>query len=197
MMRFLVACLMTVSLAACGQPISHLATVPAGRTSVHAASNDIQGAYLSIEVRPTAALSDKARDLRMTLGFLDMSHAIPPRASDAPHLTVAYFQSLSPNSAQILAQRYHGATVPLTVNGWGVVRQQAAYFSVLGLKDWRQNIKALVPETFVSDDPHITFGVHPGKLKDVHGVPKPLQTPLPPIELVGDVHLQHGEVTVW
>ncbi|MBC7541499.1 MAG: hypothetical protein H7338_02075 [Candidatus Sericytochromatia bacterium] len=197
MFRHVVAGLMLASLIACGVPMSHPSMAPVRLQPVRVANTPLQGAYMCIELRPTAAMQAKARELRMSLGFLDMTRAIPPRAPEAFHVTVAYFKTLSPGSAQKLAERYQHAAVPLKITGWGVAQQQAAYFTVQGLQDWKPTIQTIVPDTCVGDDPHVTFGVHPGKPKDVHGVPKPLQNHLVPMDVIGDVHLKQGDRIVW
>jgi hypothetical protein len=161
------------------------------------AGNQLQGAYLSVDLRPHLALFRQARTLRMQLGFIDMGQALPPRSPGDFHMTVAYFQNLSRNSAQKLAELFQKRSTSLEVTGWGVAKDQAAYFTVTGIEAWRSQIKAAIPESFSATDPHLTFGVHPDKRKDVHGVPKPQQHTLPAMRVTGDVHLKQGDVVHW
>jgi hypothetical protein len=183
-------------MAACGspaiRPVTGVAVAP-----IRAANSQIQGAYLSLDLRPSEPLSLLARDLRLKLGFVDMGKAQPPRSPDSFHITVAYFHQLSRHSAQQLAEKLKGHTAEVKIPGWGVVQNQAAYFTVTGINPYREQIRATVPEHFSADDAHVTFGVHPTKPKDVHNVPKPQLTALTPLRLVGDLHLKQGDTTLW
>lgn len=196
MLRFLFAGLLALAATACGHmPSARMASLPTPVTT-HA-KTDLTGAYLSIELRPTQALLETARRLRMQLGFLDMGHAMPARAADEYHVTVAYFRKLSGRSAQKLAETYRHRQVELTVTGWGVAERQSAYFAVSGLEDWRSTIYAMQVDPFTADDAHVTFGVSPQGRRDVHGVAKQAQHALRPLDLVGDVHLKQGNRRIW
>lgn len=196
--RIALAALAAVLVPACGMPtVRPLTGVAAAPAPVVAAGSQVQGAYLSVDLRPNLPLFRLARDLRMQLGFIDMGQAQPPRSPEAFHITVGYFHQLSRNSLEKLSQHFKGHTAEVKIPGWGVAQNQAAYFVVTGINPYREQIHKLVPENFSSDDPHVTFGVHPNKPKDVHGVPKPQLTAIPPMRLVGDLHLHQGDAVLW
>jgi hypothetical protein len=199
MRRYALAGLVALLVPACGLPsVRPLTGVDVAQTAaVRAGDSQIQGAYLSVDLRPNLPLYRQARDLRMRLGFVDMGQALPPRSPGDFHITVAYFQNLSRNSAQKLAELYQHKTADIQVTGWGNCQNQAAYFTLKGIEPHREQIRKALPEHFSADDPHVTFGVHPGKPKDLHGVPKPLQNPLPPLRAVGDLHLKQGDNILW
>lgn len=204
MIKPILAGVLLASLVACGTPMPRLSAVPVAapvvaqaQSQVRTNSGTIQGAYLSVDIRPSRPLYNTARDIRMSLGYIDMGQAIPARPPDEFHVTVAYFQNLSRNSAEKLAESFRHQALPLKVEGWGVAKQQAAYFTVSGLQDLRKRLHGVVPESFSADDPHVTIGVVPGNPHDVHGVPKPAQTAITPITVTGDVHLRQGDDILW
>lgn len=198
MRRFALAGLVALLVPACGMPtVRPLTGVAEAPAPVRAAGGQLQGAYLSVDLRPSLPLFRQAQDLRRKLGFVDMGQAQPPRSPEAFHVTVAYFHQLSHGSAQKLADRFKGHTAELKVPGWGVANNQAAYFVATGVNPYREQIHGAIPEHFSADDPHMTFGVHPSKPKDVHGVPKPQLTALQPLRVVGDIHLHQGDDILW
>lgn len=159
----------------------------------------IKGAYLSLVVENPQELARLAATIRRELGFVPMDQAIPPREPDALHCTVAFFnEGISEEQVEDLSMALKGKTLPLEVDGFGVANGAAAYLSVNcpKLLEIRNLVNGLgLPFTYT--DPHLTIGVHPSTLKDVHGVNKKKQVDLPPIKLGAKLHLKQGTSFIW
>ena len=192
MRRFaLFALMLTVS--ACGVAPRATAPVP-GRPAAFDANYN--GAYLSLNFTPPAALERQAQQLRGQLGFLDMSRAIPPRSGEELHVTVGFFPKLNVEKAKAIGVRFRGKRLSLTIDGYGVANQQVAYFTVAGLEEDRKVLQGLkVP--YDADDPHVTFGVCPANPRDVHHVSKKAQHAIAPVALEGEYHLMQGKKAIW
>lgn len=191
--RLLSAALCCVILAGCGAaaPLAPQAS-PASRSS----TADYAGSYLALCFEPSEQVADTASRLRQQLGFVDLSHAVPPRRGDELHVTLGYFRKLAPHQANELAQRFRGQETYLYLDGYGVANKQVAYFTVKGCEEAHAFLEGLrIP--YAADDPHVTFGVSPGNPRDVHGVAKKAQHPLSPIKFLASFHLKQGSRTLW
>lgn len=196
MLRPVALVLSLLTLAGCG--LAPASMLPAARPlSLAAQDSGLVGAYLSLNVEPSDALNQEAMQLRGELGFVDMSQAIPPRDGSQMHVTIGYFQNLTPAQSEQLREHFHGQRSQVTINGWGVAANQAAYFTLAGDVDSARQFLQQAHIAFTADDPHVTFGVNPSNPRDVHNVPKPSQHALPPITLMGDVSLMQGTKTLW
>lgn len=190
-LRLLSASLCLVALTACGGP----APLPAPLATRLVAS-DYSGSYLALTFEPAAEVADTAARLRRQLGFVDLTHAVPPRKGDELHVTVGYFKKLAPYQAERVAQTFRGQDTYLYLDGYGVANKQVAYFTVQGCDTAREALKGM-GIAFAGDDPHVTFGVSPGNPRDVHGVPKKAQWPLSPQKLLAYYHLKQGSRNIW
>lgn len=192
-LRLLSAGLCGLILAGCGvaAPLPG-AAIPVSRP----AATDYAGSYLALCFEPGQEVTDTASRLRQQLGFVDLSHAVPPRKGDELHVTVGYFRKLMPHQANQLAQKFRGQDAYLYLDGYGVANRQVAYFTVKGCEEGRAALDALrIP--YVADDPHVTFGVSPANPRDVHGVAKKAQTPLSAQKLLASFHLKQGSKNLW
>lgn len=191
--RLLSVSLCLAFLTGCGVPATSSRTATA---SPHATAADYSGTYLALCFEPSQEVADTASRLRQQLGFLDLTHAVPPRKGDELHLTVGYFRKLMPHQADQIAQTFRRKDTYLYIDGYGVANKQVAYFTVQGCEEARATLKGFGIQ-FDSDDPHVTFGVHPGNPRDVHGVPKKAQQSLSPYKLLASFHLKQGSKNIW
>lgn len=184
--------LASLSVAGCGTP--SLVPPPSAPATLQASS--FRGTYLALTFEPSAEIAQAAFGLRGELGFVDLGNAIPPRDPSVYHVTVGYFNDLEPRQAQQLAEQFQRQGTDLTLDGYGIANQQAAYFTLQGLDEARHlmNDDQL---RFSADDPHVTFGVNPGNPRDVHGVPKKALRPVGPFRIHAAYHLMQGEKTLW
>ncbi|MDB5099397.1 MAG: hypothetical protein JWM80_3818 [Cyanobacteria bacterium RYN_339] len=176
MKRALLACLL---LTACGTA-PHAVQAPA---TMMAAQGDSVGSYLSLEFAPTAAIAKRRDGTLKDLGFLDVSHAIPPRDPAVLHATVAFFhQALTAEQVKLLEAHFKGKQENLAVSGWGVAGDQVAFMTVTGVDKARVFLKDHAIDGAM-DDPHVTIGVSAANPRDVHGVPKLAQHPFTPLKV--------------
>lgn len=159
-------------------------------------SHHYKGTYLAVTFDPSAEVEADAARLRSQLGFLDLSHAIPPRTCETLHVTIGYFQSLDPQQAQELTAGFRGKQATITLDGYGVYNKQCAYFSVKGIDEARRILSGKGIR-FTCDDPHVTFGVCPANPRDAHGVPKKAQKMVGPYAITGEYHFMQGSKIVW
>jgi hypothetical protein len=153
------------------------------------AQADSVGSYLSLEFKPTQAIARQAGKTLDQLGYLDVSHAIPPRDPSVYHATVAFFhQQLTKDQVTLLERHFKGKQQTLKVAGWGVAGNQVAFMTVNGIEDARSFLKANGLEGSM-DDPHVTIGVSPEHPQDVHGVPKLAQHPFGPLQVKASYQL--------
>lgn len=178
---------------ACGLA-PHAAAPVASR--IAALDANLGGAYLAVNFRPTEALEREAARLRHELGFLDMTHAVPPRSGEELHVTVGYFQKLNGDQARAIGTHFRGRRATVVIDGYGVANQQVAYFAIKGIDEGRQELQGL-KVAYDADDPHVTFGVSPAKPRDVHHVAKKAQHPLSAFTMEGEYHLMQGAKQVW
>lgn len=190
--RLLSVGLSLLLLTGCG----HAALLPASSPTPRVSAADYSGSYLALTFEPSPQVADTASRLRQQLGFVDLSHAIPPRKGDELHVTVGYFKKLAPHQAEKLAQRFRGQDAYLYLDGYGVANRQVAYFTVRGCEESRTALDGL-GIAYSGDDPHVTFGVNPGNPRDVHGVPKKLQTSISAHKLLAYYHLKQGSRNLW
>lgn len=172
-------------------------TIEADRSTVKAQdSQPYQGSYLAITFDPSADLDADAARLRRQLGFLDLTHAIPPRTCPSLHATIGYFQNLEPKQAQEIALAFRGKDAVITLDGYGVYNKQCSYFTVKGLEEARKFLSSKGVR-FHCDDPHATFGVCPTNPRDAHGVPKKAQQYVGPYLIKGQFHFMQGSKIFW
>jgi hypothetical protein len=176
MKRWLLLCLL---LSACGMAPR---AVQAPASAVQAQADSV-GSYLSLEFKPTQAIARQAAKTLQGLGFVDVSHAVPPRDPSVFHATVAFFhQALTAEQVALLEGRFKGKQQTLAVAGWGVAQDQVAYMAVGGVEEAREFLTAHGIDGSM-DDPHVTIGVSPAHPQDVHGVPKLAQHPCGPLKV--------------
>lgn len=193
-MRFVFPLLLSAALlSACGlAPTTRVQP----ESPVAAQHQNLHGAFLAVTLAPTAEFEAAGERVRRQLGFVDVGHAQPPRDPHALHVTVGFFRDLTQVQMGQLAHHFQGQTTPIVVDGFGVVQNQAAYFTVSGIEAARQTLQGL-DLRYEGDDPHVTIGVRPEAPKDVHGVPKKAQRPEGPFRLQGTFHLKQGTRTIW
>lgn len=170
--------------------VPHVTSMPKLRAA------DFTGTYLAVNFGPSPDMEAAAENLRVQLGFVDLSHAVPPRDPREYHVTVGYFQNLTDHDAETLAERFRGHDLDVAITGYGVANQQAAYFTVDGIDDARA-VLAGTNLRFTADDPHVTFGVNPANPRDVHGVPKQAQQNIGPYRIHAEFHLMQGAKKLW
>ncbi|HEY9855786.1 MAG TPA: hypothetical protein V6D05_08635 [Stenomitos sp.] len=190
--RLIATSLCVLTLAGCGLSPAMPRTTSAAKTT----AADYSGCYLALTFDPSPEVADTESRLRQQLGFLDLSHAIPPRMGEELHLTVGYFRDLRPYQAEKIAETFRGKDAYVYINGYGVVNQQVVYFTIQGAEEPRQTLTAMGVQ-YSADDPHVTFGVCPGNPRDLHGVPKKAQQAIGPYKFLARFHLKQGTKNLW
>ena len=188
--------LFSLALALTGCGLAQPEATPRAAAGLLAQSKSLNGAYLAVSFRPSGAFERQAEQLRRQLGFVDMSHAVPPRSGQELHVTVGYFKHLSADELQRLRRQFDGKKAQLTVTGYGVANKQVAYFSVEGIEADRRFLQG-EGLRYDATDAHITFGVSPKTPRDVHGVAKKAQKPIEPVTIEGEYHLKQGQRVIW
>lgn len=157
--------------------------------------------YLALSIEANTLLTNITNRLRDEFKLLPMEMADPPRERGAFHVTIAMFKSgITEQDLETLRQEFQGKKVTLTITGYGVAVKQdskALYLSVEApeIEKFRHTIQEIgLP--YLATDPHITFGVHEGTRKDVHGVPKPRQIELEPFVVSSVVQFKSGPYTL-
>jgi len=190
--RLIATSLCVLTLAGCGLTPSQ----PRVTSTARVTAADYSGTYLGLCFEPSPEIADTASRLRSEFGFLDLSHAVPARKGTELHMTVGYFRNLMPYQAEKIAEHFRGKSAYLYITGYGVAKEQAAYFTVQGAEEARADLTAMGVQ-FSADDPHVTFGVSPGNPRDVHGVPKKAQQAVGPYKFLATFHLKQGTKSLW